>query len=68
MISRTLNRSALMAARHNIWIHQDLWRKAERAARLASVEEDRRVSVAELVRRGLETEIAKYPTSDKGAS
>ena len=67
-MTRTLNRSVLMAARHNIWIHGDLWRRAERAARLASVQEDQRVSVAELVRRGLELEIAKYPTDDRGKS
>lgn len=56
-----------MVARHNIWIPEDLWRRAERAARLASVQEDQRVSVAELVRRGLEVEIAKFPDTDKGA-
>lgn len=68
MTTGNLNGSILMAARHNIWIHQDLWQRAERAARLASLQEDQRVSVAELVRRGLEVQIAKYPTSDKGAS
>ncbi len=40
----------------------------ERVARLASVQEDQRVSVAELVRRGLEVQIAEYPTIDKGES
>ncbi len=57
-----------MVARHNIWIPEELWRKAERTALLASVEEDQRVSVAELVRRGLEMEIAKHPNIDKGES
>lgn len=40
--------------RHNVWIPNDLWNRAERAARLESVEQDENVTVSQLLRRGLE--------------
>lgn len=44
-------------SRHNVWIPDDLWDRAQDAARLQSVEEDEDVSVSELIRRGLISEI-----------
>ena len=46
--------------RRHVWIDDDLWKRAQRAALLASVEEDQRVSVAELIRRGLEEQVAQH--------
>ena len=50
--------------RHNIWIRPELWKRAEQASLLVSVQEGQRVSVAELVRRGLEEQVAKYVGGD----
>ncbi len=44
--------------RRTIWIPQELWDSAITAALSVSLQEGRRVSVAELIRRGLEQQIA----------
>lgn len=45
--------------RHNVWIPNELWNRAEKAARLASVDEDEKITVSELIRRGLRRELAE---------
>ena len=51
-------------SRHNIWIRPELWERATKASLVASVQEGERVSVAELIRRGLESQVAQYEGSE----
>lgn len=44
-------------SRHNVWIPDDLWVRAERAAYRLSLLTGERVTVSELIRRGLEQAI-----------
>ena len=44
-------------ARHNVWIPDELWQRAEELARRLSLEMGDQVSVSELIRRGLEHQL-----------
>lgn len=44
-------------SRHNVWIPDQLWDRAQAAARRQSVAEGENISVSELIRRGLVSEI-----------
>lgn len=44
-------------ARHNVWIPDELWQRAEELARRLSFEMGDQVSVSELIRRGLEHQL-----------
>ena len=44
-------------ARHNVWIPDELWQRAEELARRLSYEMGDQVSVSELIRRGLEHQL-----------
>jgi hypothetical protein len=44
-------------SRHNVWIPDDLWVRAERASHRLSLLTGWRISVSELIRRGLEGQV-----------
>lgn len=46
-------------SRHNVWIPDDLWERAQEAARLQSVREGEQVSVSELIRRSLQAKLSE---------
>ena len=45
--------------RHNVWVWQELWVRAEQVARAESFYSGTRVTVSELIRRGLEKEVRR---------
>ena len=51
-------------ARHNVWIPDELWERAQDAARRISVREGDDISVSELIRRGLHREISASGRED----